>query len=163
MGNYRNAENIWLNVRWADFVSLSYDGKRIANREGLRNIIHQKLDFQAIRESEIPIYANILSAENLHIQYRKLNGKSDDYIESVLLASSSIPCFYGKTEVEGGQYLLGTAVWPTQLAVIMSQLFPLYEYENIQNFVTIELSEMKEFTSLKTAMLSGSAPSHSLG
>ena len=159
MGNYQTAENIWSNICWADFVSLSHDGKRIANREGLRNIIRQKMDFEAVRNSNIPVYASVLSSENLHVQYRKLNGKDDSYIENVLLASSSIPAFYGKTEIEGGQY------WDGGFSIGGDNvpIFPLYEYENIRNFVTVELSENEKVRIPENCNVIRIRPSHSLG
>ncbi len=142
IGDYQNAENIWSNIRWSDFVTLSNDGKRIAEREGLRKILREKTSLQAIRESKIPVYASILSARNLRVEYRKLNGGSDDYLESVLLASSSIPCFYGKTDVDGAKF------WDGGFTIGGDNLpiTPLYENEGIRNFITVELYEEQKIS-----------------
>ena len=166
MGDAAGAWQIWSEIQPQDFISFSdsmqdflqeiteaaVNGNltlrsaaesashisSIASRDGLRSLIRRVLDEEAVSGSRIPLYVDVLSTESAEVEYHWLNCKTAAEIENLLIATSSIPVFYGSSEVGGREYMDGGTVavgdnipWK-----------PLYDWEHIRNFVVVELGRV---------------------
>lgn len=134
-------EEIWSHITPEQFVDPDFeliDGKEgLVSREGLLDIIDGYLDLEKIRNNPLDLYATVTEyggkAEGrAEAKYMKLNGRSNDDIKQILLASSCMPYVYEPVVMNGLTYRDGglTDNLPVK---------PLYDM-GIRQFIVILLS-----------------------
>lgn len=130
------------------------------SRDGLISMISDGLNFQYLRDSEIPCFITCLRCPNLEIKRFKLNKYGDEDITQLLLASSAIPIIFPNEEFEGDKYCDGgVPIVGDNVAVK-----PVYD-TGVENIIVIHLSQD---TAIDKKVYSGSniieiVPSEDLG
>lgn len=117
-------EDIWTHISPEQFVDPDLellDGKEgLVTREGLLDILEGYIDFNKIRNNPLDLYATVTeySGETPYesvtnnsgelstakAKYIRLNGKTDEEIKQILLASSSMPFIYEPVLMDGKMY-----------------------------------------------------------
>lgn len=135
-------EDIWKHITPEQFVDPDFeliDGKEgLVSREGLLSIIDGYMDFEKIRNNPLELYATVTEYDGQdegksEAKYMKLNGKSNEDIKQILLASSCMPLIYEPVVMNGLTYRDGglTDNLPVK---------PLYDM-GIRQFIVILLSD----------------------
>ncbi len=129
-GEYKKALSLWQNIRHDDilttsqvsgsmsreniFSSLLKDNiltrikAGIFSRSGLSEIIRSNLNFNAVRRSKLPLYVTLFNIKSLSAEYiRIFPYDSNERIEKLLLASSSIPVIFPPEVIGGRSYYDG--------------------------------------------------------
>lgn len=135
-------EDIWNHITPEQFVDPDLeliDGKEgLVSREGLLSIIDGYMDLEKIRNNPLELYATVTEYDGKEegkseAKYMKLNGKSNEDIKQILLASSCMPWIYEPVVMNGLVYRDGglTDNLPVK---------PLYD-KGIRQFIVILLSD----------------------
>jgi NTE family protein len=77
------------------------------SREGLSSLIREGVNFQLLRNNEIPCFATCLRYPQLEVERFKLNDYDAEEVIKLLLASSAIPIVFPNEEFEGNTYCDG--------------------------------------------------------
>lgn len=103
-------EDIWSNLTSEQFVDPDFeliDGREgLVSRDGLLKILADYIDFDKIRNNPLDLYASVteylgVNEEIPRASYMKLNGKSNEEIKQILLASSCMPFVYEPVVING--------------------------------------------------------------
>lgn len=137
-------ETIWKGIRPSQFISISdgLDGlingrDGVFSRDGLREIIYSNVDFTQITHSKRPLYATVSKYDingmgTPTAEYMYLNGKQNEEIERIVMASSAIPNIYEPVRI-------GDALYRDGGVTDNLPIEPLYQI-GIRNFIVIPLS-----------------------
>lgn len=180
MDNYDMAYSIWTNevkdkIICADVDSiknhiLDYTSgnitdtiiKFIANtgifsRDGLLEIINKYLNLKLISNLNINIYATATHIPSCNAKNFKLNGRSDEDIIQILLASSAIPFVFPTEEIDDNLYIDGGMS-------DNSPLTPMYE-ESCTDIIVVHLDTTEVIMDKREnkANIYEIYPSHNLG
>lgn len=77
------------------------------SRDGLISLIKDGVNFNLLRDGEIPCYATCLRFPAMQVERFKLNNYSPREVTQLLLASSAIPVIFPNVEFEGATYCDG--------------------------------------------------------
>lgn len=107
----------------------------ICSREGLEDIIRHKVDLEKVRNSRVNIYATIAHMKDgiPKAEYCLLNGKKEEEIIPILLASSALPVVYDAVKIDGVLYRDGGIADNVPCK-------PLQD-EGIENLIVVRLKE----------------------
>lgn len=132
-GNYDMAEEFWCNVRKEQLLpidekELIFKGVLYAigakninfirkyipkalkagtlTREGMNEFV-DRMDFYAIKNSNIKGYATCTRLPDLKTEYFYINDNSIDDIKKILWATSAVPMIYDSQEINNAEYLDG--------------------------------------------------------
>lgn len=105
----------------------------ICSREGLLKILEEEIDLQKVIHSPKKIFATIASMEDNipKAKYCLLNGKTEDEIKQILLASSALPVVYDAVKIDGVFYRDGGLADNVPAAPIIK--------EGIENLIVVQL------------------------
>lgn len=105
----------------------------ICSREGLLKILEEEMDLQKVIHSSKKIYATIASMENNIpvAKYCLLNGKTEEEIKQILLASSALPVVYDAVDIGGVFYRDGGLADNVPAMPIIQ--------EGIENLIVVQL------------------------
>lgn len=132
-GDYGLAENLWKNITSDEILKVdikkimlnlitagivknsiylsillkSMYGSGMFSREGLIEIIDNNIDLYSIGNSDKNIFAAAYNTKSLSVDYLELNGRCDEDIKKILLATSALPIIFDKEEVDGNTYIDG--------------------------------------------------------
>lgn len=82
-------------------------GNHLFSRDGLKEMIYDGLNFDYLRNSEIPCFVTCVRCPGFETERFKLNDYSDADIVTLLLASSAIPFIFPNEEFQGDKYCDG--------------------------------------------------------
>lgn len=82
-------------------------GDHMFSRDGLKEMINDGLNYNYLRDSDMPCYVTCVRCPGLEIERFRLNEYSDEDISSLLLASSAIPIIFPNEEFHGNKYCDG--------------------------------------------------------
>lgn len=122
LDDYNNAERIWKNIHPIQFLGPAPDG--VCSRDGLLKILRKELSLTQLSNSRIPAYISVArcpestkSEMNFESaiactdpemewegEYVKINGKTPEEIEQLLLASSALPIVYDPVKIGSTYY-----------------------------------------------------------
>lgn len=133
-------ELIWKNIHPSQFIQITdgIDGKEgVFDREGLLKIIHSNVDFSQIIQADIPLYATVSRYDEYGMgkpaaEYMRLNGRKEEEIIQIVMASSAIPILYEPVKI--GKYIYRDGGVTDNLPIK-----PLYQ-TGLRNFIVITLS-----------------------
>lgn len=162
-------ELIWKDIHPSKFIPVSegldglFDGKEgVFGRDGLREIMHLHVDFSQIIHSDIPLYTTVSRYDAYGMgtpiaEYIRLNGKTKQEIEQIVLASSAIPTIYEPVKI--GDYIYRDGGVTDNLPIE-----PLYQV-GIRKFIVIPLSMHTKIPTMRypDAEFIVIRPSHDLG
>lgn len=105
----------------------------ICSREGLLKILEEEIDLQKVIHSSKKIFATIASLENNIpvAKYCLLNGKTEEEIKKILLASSALPVVYDAVNIDGVFYRDGGLADNVPTTPIIRQ--------GIENLIVVQL------------------------
>lgn len=105
----------------------------ICSREGLLKILEEEIDLQKVIHSSKKIFATIASMENSIpvAKYCLLNGKTEEEIKKILLASSALPVVYDAVDINGVFYRDGGLADNVPATPIIRQ--------GIENLIVVQL------------------------
>ncbi|MBD5088317.1 MAG: patatin-like phospholipase family protein [Clostridiales bacterium] len=105
----------------------------ICSREGLLKILEEEIDLQKVIHSSKKIFATIASMENNIpvAKYCLLNGKTEEEIKKILLASSALPVVYDAVDINGVFYRDGGLADNVPATPIIRQ--------GIENLIVVQL------------------------
>ena len=105
----------------------------ICSREGLLKILEEEIDLQKVIHSSKKIFATIASMENSIpvAKYCLLNGKTEEEINKILLASSALPVVYDAVDINGVFYRDGGLADNVPATPIIRQ--------GIENLIVVQL------------------------
>lgn len=132
----------------------------ICERDGLLKILESEVDLQKVTHSPEKIYATISSMENgvPVAKYCLLNGKTEEEIKKLLLASSALPVIYDAVEIDGVQYRDGGLADNVPVKPLKDEgIDNLIVIRHSQAELRIDTNGKNEVTYLEIT------PSHSLG
>lgn len=132
----------------------------ICERDGLLKILESEIDLQKVTHSPEKIYATISSMENgvPVAKYCLLNGKTEEEIKKLLLASSALPVIYDAVEIDGVQYRDGGLADNVPVKPLKDEgIDNLIVIRHSQAELRIDTNGKNEVTYLEIT------PSHSLG
>ena len=104
------AEDIWNHIDPLTFLDIELSGGEkgdgIFARDGLLKLMEERIDFQKISACEKELYVNAshLEGGKMLAEYFLLNGKSEEEIKSLLLASSALPVIYDSVKIGDKSY-----------------------------------------------------------
>lgn len=159
-GDYALAEKIWQEVTPSRFLSvdeksfLSFIGYYFVcgspipaiitsilrngtfSREGLLEVIDANMDLTQLQYSDTKAYVNAYNVTETKLEYFPLNGKTQEEIKTILLASSALPVAYGTVTMGKSLYLDGG------LPIIgdIMPIKPLYD-QGIRHFILVDLKK----------------------
>ncbi len=143
--NVELCEKIWSNIKPNQFIrpDLKYfDLKEgFFGREGLIDIMNRNIDYEKVADSDMSLYATISRYDEMgggtpDAEYSRLNGKSQEMIQKIMLASSALPVIYEPVRI--GDYLYRDGGLTDNFPIE-----PLYR-DGIRNFIVIPLSTTKK-------------------
>lgn len=135
-------EDIWSHLTSEQFVDPDLellDGKEgLVSRDGLLQVLADYIDFEKLRNNPLDLYASVTEYRDLNddkgqARYMKLNGKSDEEIRQILLASSCMPFVYEPVVMNGITYRDGGLTDNLPIK-------PLYDM-GIRQFIVILLND----------------------
>lgn len=132
----------------------------ICERDGLLKILESEVDLQKVTHSPEKIYATISSMKNgvPVAKYCLLNGKTEEEIKKLLLASSALPVIYDAVEIDGVQYRDGGLADNVPVKPLKDEgIDNLIVIRHSQAELRIDTNGKNEVTYLEIT------PSHSLG
>ncbi len=106
-------EDIWMHITPEQFIEPDLellDGKEgLVSREGLLQILKNYIDLEKLRSNPLDLYATVTEYDGeeegkSEAKYMKLNGRSDEDIKQILLASSCMPFVYEPVIMNGLTY-----------------------------------------------------------
>ncbi|MDE7425867.1 MAG: patatin-like phospholipase family protein [Lachnospiraceae bacterium] len=105
----------------------------ICSREGLLKILEEEIDLQKVIHNSKKIFATIASMENSIpvAKYCLLNGKTEEEIKKILLASSALPVVYDAVDINGVFYRDGGLADNVPATPIIRQ--------GIENLIVVQL------------------------
>lgn len=133
-GSYEQAEAIWMDITrdkilpldnielFAKGIKLFLGNKNInlikrfnpkvleqgsVSRQGLQDIIDQKVDFTKIKNSPLSLYAACTELPEVKIKYFRLNNLEEASIKRILFASSALPTLYECEKINCRKYIDG--------------------------------------------------------
>lgn len=129
-GEYKKALSLWQNIRHDDILTTSQVSGSMSredilssllkdniltrikagifSRSGLSEIIRSNLNFSAVRRSKLPLYVTLFNIKSLSAEYIRISPyDSNERIEKLLLASSSIPVVFPPEVIGGRSYYDG--------------------------------------------------------
>ena len=129
----------------------------IFSRDGLLEIINKYINLKLISKQNISIYATATHLPSCDAKNFKLNGRSDEEIIQILLASSAIPFVFPTEEIENNLYMDGGMS-------DNSPLTPMYE-ENCTDIIVVHLDSTEVIMDKREnkANIYEIYPSHNLG
>lgn len=106
----------------------------ICSREGLLKILEEEIDLKKVIHCSQKLYATIASMEENvpTAKYCLLNGKTEEEIKKILLASSALPVIYDAVEIDGVFYRDGGLADNVPVAPIL--------HEGIENLIVVQLT-----------------------
>lgn len=160
------SENIWKNIKPNQFIRPNvkyFDLKEgIFGREGLIKIMDNNINYELVADSDMTLYSTVSQYDELGLgtpipRYFRLNGKNQQMIQKILLASSAIPGIYEPVKL--GEYIYRDGGITDNLPIE-----PLYR-DGIRKFIVITLSTSKKipYDKYPDAEFILIKPSHDLG
>lgn len=139
LGDFEKAKEVWYSVRehTAFTASPSLSG-RLFSRDGLLKILGG-LDLQALRDSPVRVFCNILEVGAEKAVGVELNALPPQKQRDVLLASSALPVVYQNVRIDGKRYIDGGFIPADNVPVEV-----LYRH-GCRNILISSLSERFEF------------------
>ena len=110
MGDIELGYKIWDDIDMLTIFDLDINmlrnGEYYFSRDEMIKLMDKYVDFDKISNSPFEIFSAICNNEdnNYHVEYRKLNGESADYIRNIMLASTAMPIVYAPVEIDGKSY-----------------------------------------------------------
>jgi NTE family protein len=157
-GNYEIAEQIWLNlsheqilsIRKSDLVKASLSNRSyqikmslfktllngnyingIFARDGLLKILEKYIHLPTVASSPTKCFITCCELPLLRAAYFDLQGKTEEQIKLILLASSALPWIYDDVEIDGHNFIDGGIVDNVPIT-------PLYN-KGFRNFLVVHL------------------------
>ena len=127
-GKYDTAVNIWMNhlgekilvpqhttkkalktFSLPDFseVAGALSNHGVFSRDGILQVIKDNLDLKKISKSSIPITIAAVDSVGNNLNYFRINGKTPEYIQKILSATSAIPFIFPPEIIEGHAFVDG--------------------------------------------------------
>ncbi|MDO5558443.1 MAG: patatin-like phospholipase family protein [Oscillospiraceae bacterium] len=130
-GDYETAEKIWLNIspdsilkmNAANLLSLGvflrynplilyqvivrYFGRGVFTSDGIKKIIDENIDLLYVSRRDMKIFAGAYNISKAKMEYLTITGRTPEYIEKAVLASSALPFVFGPQKLEGSTYIDG--------------------------------------------------------
>ncbi len=75
--------------------------------QGVEDLILKNIDLARIRDCSMPLYAGSFAVSKAKMAYLQMNGKSDEDIRHIAMASSAIPMVFPTQVIDGVTYLDG--------------------------------------------------------
>ena len=110
-------------------------GDHMFSREGMKKMIYDGLNYEALKASEIPCFVTCTRCKGLRIERFELANYTNDDITKLLLASSAIPIIFPNEEFRGHKYCDGG------IPVVGDNIpvDPIYDLE-VENIIVVYLS-----------------------
>ncbi len=75
--------------------------------QGIEDLILNNLDLSRIRDNKMPLYAGSYAISKAKMEYLPMNGKEDEQIRHIAMASSALPVVFPTQVIDGVTYLDG--------------------------------------------------------
>ncbi len=75
--------------------------------QGIEDLILKNIDMPRIRDNRMPLYAGSFAVSKAKMAYLQMNGKSDEEIRTIAMASSALPVVFPTQTIDGVTYLDG--------------------------------------------------------
>lgn len=116
--NAEKAQKVWESICVFDVLDIEPDQMRYGDRggiftqDGIRKLIRSRVDLSALTGRQESIYANACRIvgegdSRYETEYFRLNGRSPEEAEQILLASASMPDVYAPVRIGDGDYVDG--------------------------------------------------------
>lgn len=105
LGDLAEAEDIWSHMDPGAFLEISLNEREssdgVFSRNGLIKLMDDRISFETVAACNKRIYVAVSNTQNAKVQseYFTLNGKSEDEIKTLLLASSALPVIYDSVKI----------------------------------------------------------------
>lgn len=106
-------EQAWNSITPEKFIDIELEmldkEEGLVSRDGLVEIMNKYVDMNVIRDYRYPLVASVTEYDENgegvpEVRYMSLNGKSEEDIKNILLASSALPVIYEPVAMNGHKY-----------------------------------------------------------